>query len=401
MHRKVARGGWSAFAALVADLATVAASVHPFALAPPHEIPLERADFLPSSISPDVCHRAQQLHLADESPAATASCEAGKTLQQMWKHYGYDHYDDKEDEKEEEEEEEEELEGLKVEESDNVEEDEWRDVVDYSAMTLIDFWRHFDCETLVQSSDDDEHLLPSIYQPSTWFYLRGLYAGIMGSANSLGSNNSGPKLKDPGYVELSWNTTTADAESGGFRVAVNVRHTRNRGRGIFATVPIQQGELVCVGGDEARFTIGNLYRAFLLSAPTREMRCDIIQFSYLDEQVVDNEPEAEPRPVILVSLNDQAYLNADWTPQGTESNVIGTEQDDDDDNDNDSDEGEAEDENIDAESNKQGEDTCQGKRRPQGGSIEYVASRDIAAGEELVLKYVHFLYDDGWQDFGL
>jgi hypothetical protein len=277
---------------------------------------------------------------------------------------------------------------LGAEEDDDVEEEEKIDLGDYSGMTLIDFWKYFDCETQEGRNDDAGHPRPTIYQASTWYYLRGLYAGVMRSANGLRSTDFRPKMKDPGYVELSWNATSAKAESRGFRVPIKVSHTRNRGRGVFATNPIRRDELVCVGGDEARFTVGDLYRAFLLSVPTREMRCDIIQFSYFDEQAVSDATGVDRRPVILVALSEEAYLNADWTPSGTEANIVGIEYDDDD-------------EAIEIEASSEVEHTRQDKGGQQNGRVEYVATRDIAAGEELVLKYIHFLYDDGWRAFGL
>jgi hypothetical protein len=278
-----------------------------------------------------------------------------------------------------------------------------------SEWTVLEYWKMLDCDRHYQ-----RHPRPPMVDQATWFYLRGLYAGLMAAASastpysSLDEKDGGGtrsnseaeassalerslvqrrrqrnlRLREMAVSQVSWNEQMS--RKVGFQVPVEVRHTDGRGRGVFALEAIPEESLVSVGGDEARFLEAELYRTFVELVPA-ELQCDIIQFSYLDQEIIDG----EELDVILVALNDEAFLNADWTDNGSEANVIGVEYYGDDE------------ENVDEEAAARRRTGDSATSSHEGRRIEYVGRRDIAAGEELLLKYHNFLYDDGWGVFGL
>jgi hypothetical protein len=302
------------------------------------------------------------------------------------------------------------------EDGDNADEDERAP----SEWTVLEYWKMMDCDRHYQ-----RHPRPPLVDQATWFYLRGLYAGLMAAEASASSSSSteysslstldeekeedaasngavassalerslrqrrrqrNMRMREMAVSQVSWNETMT--RKVGFQVPVEVRHTDGRGRGVFTMNAISEDSLVSVGGDEARFLEAELYRAFVELFPA-ELQCDIIQFSYLDQEIIDG----EELDVILVALNDEALLNADWTVDGSEANLIGVEYYGDERDD---------DENVDEEAAAARRRTGNGATSSnEGRRIEYVARRDIAAGEELLLKYHNFLYDDGWGVFGL
>jgi hypothetical protein len=305
--------------------------------------------------------------------------------------------------------------------SEETESEEEDDVVDEervsSEWTVLEYWKMMDCDQHYR-----RHPRPPVVDQATWFYLRGLYAGLMAVAASSSAEYSpastldeekeedaasngavassalerslrqqrrqrSMRMREMAVSQVSWNEHMT--RKVGFQVPVEVRHTDGRGRGVFTINAISEDSLVSIGGDEARFLEAELYRSFVELVPA-ELQCDIIQFSYLDQEIIDG----EELDVILMALNDEALLNADWTDDGSEANLIGVEYYGDERDD---------DENVD-------EEAAAARRRRtgdgaassnEGRRIEYVARRDIAAGEELLLKYHNFLYDDGWVVFGL
>jgi SET domain len=106
-----------------------------------------------------------------------------------------------------------------------------------------------------------------------------------------------------------------------------------------------------------------------------------------DEDGDVQDPSDRKRPHILVDLDEAALMNADWESSDGRQNInvgLHAEEEDDDDG---SDDGAARDEEL---------------EENMDGWSQYVALRDIRAGEEILCAYSDFVRDDkGWATVGL
>jgi hypothetical protein len=245
-------------------------------------------------------------------------------------------------------------------------------------MTLNDLWTHaFRCDQLLRRGERP------ILDESAWTILRTAYRTVA-FADEAESAAATPAAGAHGAVSRTASRT-------GFRTAVSARPTPDgKGRGVFADGPIRRGELVWSPVPHtARFSTGAAFRAFLSLLPP-DLACDVLQWAYVQD-VADERRRPDPtaptgevdgldptgsRPAhgagrtlrISVDLDEGSYMN-----------------------------GEEDDPNI----------GCRFDSAEQaiGGAgvscLQFVALRDISAGEELLCSYGEFAWSDGWSDFGM
>lgn len=149
----------------------------------------------------------------------------------------------------------------------------------------------------------------------------------------------------------------------------------HKGRGVYATEPIKEGELVVSldNGSTGIFKVGHSWREFAVSLP-RETACNFIEWSWVQTISPRDEHDNDIRNglTILISFDESNLMNAaDW--DGVEANI-----------------------------------SCGTAPRSEGEErgpcrFHYYAARDIAAGEELLVNYGEFedLSQQGWDDIGL
>lgn len=150
-----------------------------------------------------------------------------------------------------------------------------------------------------------------------------------------------------------------------------------KGRGLFATAPISKGALVVNldNGSTGLFKVGHSWREFAVSLP-REIACNFIEWSWVQtvspSSVIDNDDDVRNGLSVFIAFDESNLMNsADW--DDVEANV-----------------------------------RCGSPPKHEGddwGScrFQYHATRDIAAGEELLLNYGDFeeTSQQGWVDIGL
>lgn len=148
-----------------------------------------------------------------------------------------------------------------------------------------------------------------------------------------------------------------------------------KGRGVFAKDDIPKGTLVANidNGSTGIFKEGHSWREFVVSLP-EETACNFIEWSWVQTITPLNDGDDEIRSglTIFASFDESNLMNAaDW--DGVEANV-----------------------------------SC-GNPSMQGGDgqgqcrFQYYATRDIDAGEELLINYAEFedSSQKGWADIGL
>ncbi len=148
-----------------------------------------------------------------------------------------------------------------------------------------------------------------------------------------------------------------------------------KGRGVFATSPIPKGTLILNldNGSTGVFKVGHSWREFAVSLP-REVACNFIEWSWVQTLPPPSEIDDDIRNGLSIFIAfDESNLmnNADW--DGVEPNI-----------------------------------RCGSPPKHEGGDwgpcrFHYYASRDIVAGEELLLHYGDFeeISQQGWVDIGL
>jgi hypothetical protein len=148
-----------------------------------------------------------------------------------------------------------------------------------------------------------------------------------------------------------------------------------KGRGVFATSPIPKGTLIVNldNGSTGVFKVGHSWREFAVSLP-REVACNFIEWSWVQTLPPPSEIDDDIRNglSIFIAFDESSLMNnADW--DGVEPNI-----------------------------------RCGSPPKHEGGDwgpcrFHYYASRDIAAGEELLLYYGDFeeISQQGWVDIGL
>ena len=150
-----------------------------------------------------------------------------------------------------------------------------------------------------------------------------------------------------------------------------------KGRAIFATEQIKEGTLVkdLLNGSTAIFKDAHTWRKFVLSLP-REMACNHLEWNWVQYIQPEKEDDIDlwEGLSVFIAFDESSLLNAgDWNKWRDDSNV-----------------------------------RCGSPPMHDGGErgpcrFHYYASRDIAAGEELLIKYNDFEDEsqEGWKDIGL
>ena len=148
-----------------------------------------------------------------------------------------------------------------------------------------------------------------------------------------------------------------------------------KGRGVFATSPIPKGTLTLNldNGSTGIFKVGHSWREFAVSLP-REVACNFIEWSWVQTLPPPSAIDDDIRNGLSIFIAfDESNLmnNADW--DGVEPNI-----------------------------------RCGSPPKHEGDAwgpcrFHYYASRDIAAGEELLLHYGDFeeISQQGWVDIGV
>lgn len=149
----------------------------------------------------------------------------------------------------------------------------------------------------------------------------------------------------------------------GFRVYIYVDFIEGKERGVFAKNRVKEGTIISTSYKQtANFDKGLEFRKYLASIP-QPLACDVIGWSYIWLLDKDN-PESL---MISVDLDEGSSMNTALNPE--EKNV-----------------------DIFPETNVRG----------GLGNWKKVASRDIQAGEELLLDYTYGDFDiDAWYKFDL
>jgi len=154
-----------------------------------------------------------------------------------------------------------------------------------------------------------------------------------------------------------------DPLKNGFSVGIEAKQTEGKGRGIYATHPIKNGELVWSSKRTAMFDDGDDYRHFL-SVLDVDFACDVLQWAYVQD-VSDSDEHQELQ--ISVDLDEGCFCN----------------------------------DGGDGEPSSVGCDEDEAVNFEGGCRSNYFALRDIEAGEELLCNYDEFALPDGWKEFGL
>eukprot|EP00934_Nitzschia_sp_Nitz4_P004041 Nitzschia sp. Nitz4//scaffold98_size77359//67469//68326//NITZ4_005559-RA/size77359-processed-gene-0.24-mRNA-1//1//CDS//3329560790//4031//frame0 len=155
--------------------------------------------------------------------------------------------------------------------------------------------------------------------------------------------------------EESFSLTDPEASSG-FQVPIDVAHN-SKGRAVLAVEPIQAGTLVWKSAKTARFHTGEDFRYFLHALPTH-LACDVLMWAY-------TRLDAEGEALACVDLDPGSLMNG--CDEDYECNLV----------------------------------AGKGINRFSGCKLELVASRDIPAGEELMLDYAFSEGAHGWAALGL
>ena len=221
--------------------------------------------------------------------------------------------------------------------------------------TTKDLWFHLGCNELFKNPRP-------IHPQSVWEHARALYKSLAAKEDSM-------------------NSTLPDHELNGFSVDFEARQSPGKGRGIYATKDIQEGQLVYQSKQTARFDNGPVYRKFILGLEVG-FACDVLQWAYVQNLGEDHDDEDEDEDEdreyndlskykdlwVSVDLDEGCFCNdGSWDDAG--SNV-----------------GCAED---------------IAEEFPGGCKSNFFALRDIKAGDELLCFYGDFAISNGWIAFGL
>lgn len=113
----------------------------------------------------------------------------------------------------------------------------WPDA--WEGRTLEDLRKQFHCNSSEKRP---------IYDQAVWMMLRGVYQGMMGPERST--------IMQPLSAE------------GGFVIDFDIRHTPDKGRGVFTRQPIKKGDLVHTSTRQwSHFSTGSDFRRFLQAIP--------------------------------------------------------------------------------------------------------------------------------------
>ena len=191
-----------------------------------------------------------------------------------------------------------------------------------------------------------------VYNSSTWRYLRQTYRETVGAAAS-----SLPPPEEDGISD--------DDLSTGFQVPFQARISERRGRGIFATEFIPSGTLVWTSKYTAQFTTAEQYRTYLRKL-SPALACDGILWFYTRWVI----PEGA-----TTSSSSSSLACVDLDP-GSLNNS----------------EDDYEESNLELLANPER------VFHSPGCNVAFYATRDIAAEEELIVKYDFSARAEEWWD---
>ena len=124
-----------------------------------------------------------------------------------------------------------------------------------------------------------------------------------------------PTLQDWAYLRRVYQDTVQtkptmnDRNENAFRVPYELRHDPVKGRGIYATTPIQKGTVIWTRAQSYSITSGADFRRFIFSIDNTDgLACDVLLWWYVFEQK-DGHHE------IVFDLNDGALMNNSGSSQ--------------------------------------------------------------------------------------
>ncbi|KAL7497092.1 hypothetical protein ACHAWT_007452 [Skeletonema menzelii] len=159
--------------------------------------------------------------------------------------------------------------------------------------------------------------------------------------------------------------------------SVEIKDAGKKGKGIFATERIKKGSLVMSlnAGNVGVFKEGVTWRKFVATLP-RETACNFIEWCWIQEIMPETENESDIRTglTIFCAFDESNLMNTAGWEDGEEANIR------------------CGDYSIENEEERWG--PCR---------FDYYATKDIEAGEELLMNYSEFEDEDQhqWTDIGL
>jgi len=136
--------------------------------------------------------------------------------------------------------------------SDHEDKNEWK--VPFQGQDYFDIWESLKC-------DEKFSIERPIPTQSTWKQTIEAYSSIVEDSKLDYLNDS-------------------------FSVGIRVEHIEGKGRGVFATHPIKNGQLIWTSKRTARFDSGDDYKQFL-SKFDADLACDLLHWSYIyDDKII-------------------------------------------------------------------------------------------------------------------
>jgi SET domain len=180
---------------------------------------------------------------------------------------------------------------------------------DVQRMSYRQLWDLYGCDSATTNLDDENdgtlRTASKQHRPiptaGTWRYLRKVYNQVVrqhlcGDDDAVRDSserlcymegidaNTVDDGDDAGSAQSTTAATARDdaaqAYKSGFQVAVDVRYSPGKGRGLFALEEVPKGQLVWASQYEGWMRSGRLYRLLLEALPTNALRCEVMTFSY-------------------------------------------------------------------------------------------------------------------------
>jgi hypothetical protein len=197
-------------------------------------------------------------------------------------------------------------------------------------------------------TDEDEHAsLTQMHDDDTWKLFNRVYHQVVPPERSS---------LPPHFTK------------NGYHVPIEIK-LGELGRGVFATQPIQKGTLIWKSTNTAEFRRAQDYRDFLRTLP-QPLACDVLIWAYV--RMIS--PEDPRQMMVCADLDEGSFVNHGRKEANMELGINGR--------------GllaDEEDEEL----------------TWYGCDLEFYASRDIQAGEEIRANYNRFIEIHGWRNMGL
>ena len=208
----------------------------------------------------------------------------------------------------------------------------------------------------------------NIHNAETWQTFNKIYNEVIAATNS-----------DDNTDLQQGSTIPPKFDKNGFQFPIEIKFRPVVGRGVYASTDIPKGSLLYLSTNTAVFYNGQTYRNFLKALP-KKLACDVQIWAYV--RWVSLETAENYKHMICVDLDEGSFVNsADVVENmslGNDDGKLFSDMDDD------TDENEAEKQEL-----------------WYGCKMKFYASRDIAAGEEILADYGDFAEVDGWRFLGL